>query len=200
MSTEGHAESEGEPVPDMPVSALDLLRDALAARPGVLLAWGDERGEAAATIARDAVWETCAWLKEAHGFVRLSGVIGIDTLRYPVAMPGQGGRGTPRFGVIYHLAMRPPAPGRLRLRLFVPEDDPVVRSITAIWPAANFFEREIYDLFGVTFRDHPDLRRIFLAEDWVGHPLRKDVSIGGERVEFTHTAAAISQKRKRAES
>ncbi len=84
------------------------LQSALTARPDVLLAWDEERGEAAATITPAALEETCTWLKEAQGFVRLSGVIGIDTLTYPVAMPGQPGRGTPRFGVIYHLAALPP--------------------------------------------------------------------------------------------
>jgi len=178
--------------------ALSPMQAALTARPDVLLAWDEERGEAAATIALAALADTCAWLKEAHGFVRLSGVIGIDTLKYPVAMPGQTGRGTPRFGVIYHLAALPPASGRIRLRVFVPEGAPTVPSVTAIWPAANFFEREIYDLFGITFTDHPDLRRIFLADDWTGHPLRKDIGLGGEAIEFTHTIGAITRTRRKA--
>lgn len=176
------------------------LHDALAARADALLGWDEERGEASATIARDTLLDTCQWLKEAQGFVRLSGVVGIDTLRYPVAMPGQVTRGEPRFGVIYHLALRPPAPMRLRLRVFAPEDDPVVPSVTGIWPSANFFEREIYDLFGITFSDHPNLRRIMLADEWVGHPLRKDVGVGGEPVEFTHTFADVSRDRRKADA
>ena len=190
------SEPESSAVPDAP--ALSPLQAALTARPDVLLGWSEERGEAAATITPAALTDTCLWLKEAQGFVRLSGVIGIDTLAYPVAMPGQTERGTPRFGVIYHLTALPPASGRLRLRVFVPENDSVVPSVTAIWPAANYFEREIYDLFGITFTGHPDLRRIFLAEDWIGHPLRKDVGIGGEPIEFTHTIGPITRTRRKA--
>ena len=174
------------------------LHDALTARSNALLAWDEERGEASATITADALHDTCVWLKDTHGFVRLSGIIGIDTLKYPVAMPGQIAPGAPRFGVIYHLASSPPAPMRLRLRVFVPEDAPVVPSVTAIWPAANFFEREAYDLLGITFSGHPNLRRIFLAEDWNGHPLRKDIGLGGEPVEFTHTIDAITRTRRKA--
>ncbi len=174
------------------------LQEALAARAGALLAWDEAQGEASATIAHDALHEVCAWLRETQGFMRLSGIVGIDTLTYPVAIAGQQGRGAPRFGVVYHLAARPPASMRLRLRVFVPEDAPLVPTVTDLWPGANFFEREIYDLFGITFAGHPDLRRIFLAEEWVGHPLRKDVGIGGERVEFTHTVEAISRARRKA--
>jgi NADH-quinone oxidoreductase subunit C len=174
------------------------LRDALATRDGTLLSWDEEGGEASATIARDALVETCLWLHDTQGYGRLSGLLGIDTLTYPVAMPGQETRGVPRFGVIYHLASWPPAPERLRLRVFVPEDNPVVPSIVSVWPGANYFEREVYDLFGIVFSGHPDLRRIMLPPEWVGHPLRKDVGIGGERVEFTHTAAEIASKRRKA--
>ncbi len=176
------------------------LHDALTARGDALLAWDEEQGEASATVAPDALPETAAWLKESQGFARLSDITAIDTLRYPVAMPGQIARGTPRFGVIYHLAARPPGAVRLRLRVFVPESDAVVPSLVPLWPGANFFEREIYDLMGITFSGHPDLRRIMLAEEWVGHPLRKDMSIGGEPVEFTHTIAEITRNRRKADA
>ena len=174
------------------------LHEALAARADVLLSWDEERGEASATIAPEALLDTCAWLKEMHGFARLSDITAVDTLVYPVAMPGQITRGTPRFGVIYHLAARPPGTMRLRLRVFVPESEAVVPSIVPLWPGANFFEREIYDLMGITFVGHPDLRRIMMPEDWIGHPLRKDMSIGGEPVEFTHTVDAITRNRRKA--
>ncbi len=176
------------------------LHDALTARGDALLAWDETWGEASATIAPDALYATAAWLKEAQGFARLSDITAIDTLRYPIAMPGQIVRGTPRFGVIYHLAVRPPGAVRLRLRVFVPENEAVVPSVVPLWPGANFFEREIYDLMGITFSGHPDLRRIMLAEEWVGHPLRKDMSIGGEPVEFTHTVAAITRTRRKADA
>jgi NADH-quinone oxidoreductase subunit C len=174
------------------------LQEALTARDGALLSWDEERGEASATIAREALLDTCVWLKETQGYGRLSGLLGIDTLKYPVAMPGQEARGVPRFGVIYHLGSWPPAPERLRLRVFLPEGDPVVSSVVSVWPGANYFEREVYDLLGIVFSGHPDLRRIMLPPEWVGHPLRKDVSIGGEGVEFSHTAAEITSKRRKA--
>lgn len=176
------------------------LHEALAARSETLLAWDEERDEASATLIAAALHETCAWLKDARGFVRLSGLLGIDTLTYPVAMPGQAARGVPRLGVIYHLAVLPPAPERLRLRVFVPEDDAVVPSVTDLWPTANYYEREIYDLFGIRFSGHPDLRRIMLPDDWQGHPLRKDIGVGGERIEFSHTIEAVSRGRRKADA
>lgn len=175
------------------------LREAFVGRgEGVLLGWDEARGEASATIAPAALRDTLRWLRDAHGFGRLSGLLGIDTLTYPAAMPGQPGRGTPRFGVVYHLAGLPPSAMRLRVRVFVPEGA-AVPSIVDLWPGANFFEREIYDLFGVAFAGHPDLRRIMMADDWVGHPLRKDHALGGERVEFSHTVDAIAGRRPKAE-
>ncbi len=177
------------------------LHDAVATRLGdALLAWDEERGEASATIPADVLLDTCIWLKEAQGFGRFSGLLGIDTLKFPVAMPGQAAKGDPRFGVIYHLAAYPPDPWRLRLRVFVPEADPVVPSIVPVWEGANLFERETYDLVGIVFSGHPDLRRIMMPVDYIGHPLRKDVSIGGERVEFTHTVAEIASKRRKADA
>ena len=75
-------------------------------------------------------------------------------------------------------------PFRLRLRVFIPEGDETCPSLTGIWPAANFQEREMYDFFGITFEGHPDLRRIFMPNDWEGHPQRKDYPLGGVNVEY----------------
>ena len=184
----------------MSLGIRDDLHDALAARLGAaLLAWDEARGEAAATIPAAALRDTCLWLKEEQSFGRFSDLVGIDTLTFPVAMPGQVAKGEPRFGVVYHLAAYPPDPWRLRLRVFVPEADPVVPSIVSVWPGANFFEREAYDLLGIVFAGHPDLRRIMMPLETVGHPLRKDVSVGGERIEFTHTVAEIAGKRRKAD-
>src|SRR6201987_6393789 len=86
----------------------------------------------------------------------------------------------PRFHVIYHiLSMTLKA----RIRLVAPVDsrDPLIDSITPVWPSANFYEREVWDLFGVRFHGHPGLRRIMMPEEWEGHPLRKDYPVEGYR-------------------
>jgi NADH-quinone oxidoreductase subunit C len=82
----------------------------------------------------------------------------------------------PRFEVVYQLTS---LQHKTRLRIQVPlsENDPVVDSLTPLWPGANFLEREVWDLFGIRFNDHPDLRRILLYEEFKGHPLRKDYPI-----------------------
>ncbi len=90
----------------------------------------------------------------------------------------------PRLGVHYEL-LDMGALDRLTVKLRVPLDDPVVPSVTPGWPTANHQEREVYDMFGVIFEGHPDLRRILMPEDYEGHPQRRDFPIGGEPVMFT---------------
>ena len=85
----------------------------------------------------------------------------------------------PRFEVVYHLLSQP-RKARVRLRVRLAEDEPV-ESITSVWPAADFFEREVFDLFGIRFVGHPNLLRILMPEDWKGHPLRKDYPVEGYR-------------------
>ena len=70
---------------------------------------------------------------------------------------------------------------RIRLVARVSSDDLTLDSITPVWPSANFYEREIFDLFGISFNNHPNLKRIMMPEDWVGHPLRKDYPVEGYR-------------------
>jgi NADH-quinone oxidoreductase subunit C len=79
----------------------------------------------------------------------------------------------PRFAVVYHLLSTRHL-HRLRIKTRVPEDDPTIATVSDIWPAANWLERETWDLYGIRFTDHPDLRRIYLNDEFVGHPLRKD--------------------------
>jgi NADH-quinone oxidoreductase subunit C len=119
---------------------------------------------------------TLANLK-AEGFAMLTDVGGAD---YP-------GR-EPRFDVVYHLtklssAARTPAdigrPERVRVLCGVPESDATVPTVSDLWPSANWAEREVYDLFGVLFAGHPDLRRIQMPEEWEGYPLRKDYPLRG---------------------
>jgi len=86
----------------------------------------------------------------------------------------------PRFEVNYHL-LSLDRRERLRLKLRVAGNDPTVPSVTSIWPTANWHERENFDLFGIHFEGHPDLRRILMPDDWEGHPLRKDYPVEGYR-------------------
>lgn len=89
----------------------------------------------------------------------------------------------PRFEVVVNLlSLRPPQ--RLRILVGIPGDDPTVPSLTGLFPGANFFERESFDLFGIQFEGHPDLTRILLPDDWEGYPLRKDVPVGAVPVQF----------------
>jgi NADH-quinone oxidoreductase subunit C len=85
----------------------------------------------------------------------------------------------PRFEVIYHL-LSIEKNARLRLKVRLPGSDPRVESMVPVWPAANAFEREVFDLFGIVFEGHPYLRRILMPEDWQGHPLRKDYPVQGD--------------------
>lgn len=86
----------------------------------------------------------------------------------------------PRFELNYHLVSIPRRE-KVRLRVHLPGKDPVVDSLVAVWPGANWLEREIFDLFGIYFTGHPDLRRILLPDDWEGYPLRRDYPVEGYR-------------------
>ena len=86
----------------------------------------------------------------------------------------------PRFEVIYHL-FSTVTKKRVRLKVRLSGDDARVDSLTPLWPGANFFEREVFDLFGVRFQEHPDLKRILMPDNWEGHPLRKDYPVEGYR-------------------
>jgi NADH-quinone oxidoreductase subunit C len=109
----------------------------------------------------------------AKGFDSLMSVHGVDY--YPEE---------PRLGVHYEL-LDMDALDRLTVKLRVSLDDPRVPSVTPEWPTANHQEREVYDMFGVVFEGHPDLRRILMPEDYEGYPQRRDFPIGGEPVQFT---------------
>jgi NADH-quinone oxidoreductase subunit C len=86
----------------------------------------------------------------------------------------------PRFEVVYHL-LSIPKKERVRLKVRLDGGSPALDSVTLVWPAANYFEREVYDLFGVRFAGHPYLRRLLMPEDWEGYPLRKDYPVEGYR-------------------
>jgi NADH-quinone oxidoreductase subunit C len=86
----------------------------------------------------------------------------------------------PRFQLSYHLLSHA-YKERIRLRAMLDGLDPAIESITPVWPGANYYEREVFDLFGIRFEGHPNLRRILMPDDWVGHPLRKDYPVEGYR-------------------
>jgi NADH-quinone oxidoreductase subunit C len=86
----------------------------------------------------------------------------------------------PRFQVTYHIVSHK-LKERIRLAVLLDGEDPTVESITSVWPSANFYEREVWDLFGIRFPGHPNLTRIMMPTDWKGHPLRKDYPVEGYR-------------------
>lgn len=127
-----------------------------------------DRGELTLTIAKEAIRDAAATLIAA-GYNAFQDVTAVDW--YPSA---------PRFQVSYHVCSHR-YKEVLRLRVLLNEADPAVDSITPVWPGANYYEREVFDLFGIRFEGHPNLRRIMMPDDWVGHPLRKDYPVEGYR-------------------
>ncbi|MBY0374528.1 MAG: NADH-quinone oxidoreductase subunit C [Bryobacteraceae bacterium] len=109
---------------------------------------------------------------KAQGFERLCSVTGVDW--YPRE---------PRFEVVYHVHSVAKNL-RLRLKLHLSSEAAAVDSLTGVWRSANWYEREVFDLFGIEFRNHPDLRRIMMPEGWVGHPLRKDFPVHGYKYSY----------------
>lgn len=125
------------------------------------------RGETTVTVKKEQLVAIATFLKQELGFNFLCDLCGVDYL-------GQA----PRFMVVYNLYSIG-AKARLRLKVPVEENDPRVDSVSGVWGTANWHERECWDLMGISFDNHPDLRRILLPEDWQGHPLRKDYPLQG---------------------
>jgi len=134
-----------------------------------LLDVNDFRGDLAITVRPNRIPEICRALKEdpSTKFDLLSSITGVDYLGYPDAKPDQ------RFQVVYHMYSIDHG-HRVRLKAPLPESLPEIESVSTIWKTANWWERETYDMFGVRFKNHPDLRRILCHEEFVGHALRKD--------------------------
>jgi NADH-quinone oxidoreductase subunit C len=128
----------------------------------------DALGEVTVIVPRESIVDVCLSLKTKHGFDMLADLNGAD----------RGPEEDPRFEVLYHLFSTKHY-NRLRLKVLLSEDDPNVLTVTTVWKTADWHERETFDMFGVIFDGHPDLRRILLPSDFDGHALRKDYPLRG---------------------
>ena len=147
------------PVPADAGSSLEGLREALCSvHPDLCPLFSIEFADSVLMVSRAQLHATAAKLKEL-GFERFGFVTAVDF--------GDD------FELVYRLQSTRFGVG-MSLKTEVPRDEPAIETITDLWPAANWHEREVYDLMGIEFIGHPDLRRILLPDDWVGHPLRKD--------------------------
>lgn len=126
------------------------------------------RGEVTVTVAKDSIIEILSFLKQSLQFNQLTDVTALDYL----------GKKEDRFMMVYQL-LSIANKDRLRIKTPVSEADCSIPTATQVWKGANWLEREVYDLFGINFDKHPDLRRILMTDDWVGHPLRKDYPLQG---------------------
>jgi len=156
------------------VTDLELLKERpavaalLSTLPEALQAAKFDRGELTLWVESIHLLPALQELRKA-GFLVLADLTALDW--YP---------NEPRFEVVYSL-LSYERRERIRIKVKVNGADPYIESVTSIWPGADPFEREIFDLFGIRFQGHPDLRRILLPEDWDGHPLRKDYPVEGYR-------------------
>ena len=165
-----------------------------------VLAARSSPGEPTALVDGARLLEIARWLRDDAGYGFLRSVTAVDHLP-----------ASPRFHVVYHLTALPahvlagePTPGAdapsrlLRLKVAVPADDPEVPSLTGLYPTADWHERETFDMFGIRFAGHPDLRRILMPAGTIGHPLRKDFPLGYEEVAFSDNRAEIARRKPRA--
>ncbi len=146
--------------------------------PSVLLEGRLDCGQLTLEIAPARILEVCQFLGQQERFTRLSGVTAVDW--FPK---------DPRFEVVYHLHSLE-RNQRLRLKCKLGGESPEIDSVTAVWRAANWYEREVFDLFGVVFRGHPNLRRILMPDNWAGHPLRKDYPVHGYKYSYGDSGGA----------
>jgi NADH-quinone oxidoreductase subunit C len=132
----------------------------------------DQHGDHTALVRRESLVEVLRHCRDlpALAFDMLTDLTAVDYLKFPGRQDG------PRFEVVYHLYSLAHN-HRLRVKVSVEEDDAVVPTAVPLWPIANWLEREVWDMFGIRFDGHPDLRRLLMYEEFVGHPLRKDYPI-----------------------
>jgi NADH-quinone oxidoreductase subunit C len=138
-------------------------------KPDALVSSAEFRGQLTVVVRKDDIVEACRFVKSDPdlAFEMVVDITGVDWYR------PEG-----RFEVVYHLYSIVNK-CYLRLKVLVDEENPSVPSVTGIWPGANWHERETYDMFGITFTGHPDLRRMYMPEDFEYHPLRKDFPVMG---------------------
>ena len=153
---------------EMPVIAALQARDSSAVADAVMHA-----GQLAVYIDPAKVLDVCRYLKQEHQFTRLSAVTAVDW--FPME---------PRFEVVYLLHSMERRNVRMRLKCRLHGAQPEIDSVTPIWRGANWYEREVFDLFGIVFRGHPDLTRIMMPDHWEGHPLRKDFPVYGQKYTY----------------
>ena len=132
-----------------------------------IIAVAEFRGEVTVTVAKQDIVAICRFLKESLQYNLLTDVTAVDYLGKE-----------PRFMAVYNLYSIPNK-DRLRVKAPITESDCTIDTVSTLWNSANWLEREAYDLFGIIFTNHPDLRRILMTDDWVGHPLRKDYPLQG---------------------
>ncbi len=152
-----------EALPDHPA-----IKAILAWNPDALTEAKLDHREVTLTIARNCI-------REAAGIVRDAGYNAFQDMTAVDWHPS-----VPRFQLSYHICSYA-YKDVLRLRVMIDETDASVESITPVWAGANYYEREVFDLFGIRFEGHPNLRRILMPDDWVGYPLRKDYPVEGYR-------------------
>jgi NADH-quinone oxidoreductase subunit C len=149
------------------ISAVEMVR---AKFPQAVVETVQFRGEQTIVLLPEQLVAVCTHLKKQLEYTFLSSVTAVDWLER-----------VPRYDVVYHL-LSIPRLSELRLKVRVGkrgEEHPSVPTVSGVWPGANWYEREVYDLFGITFAGHPDLRRILMPIDWTTHPLRKDYPLTG---------------------
>lgn len=144
------------------------------------------REQAKLLLAPQHIVAAATALRDQHGFEMLSALSAVDY--WP--------QRTPRYHAVYEFKS---LAKNLRVEVRVPldGDDPELDSITAVYPNANWHERELWDMFGLKIQNHPDLRRILMPADWTGHPLRKDYPLGYEEVQFSFNFEEIEERKPR---
>jgi len=150
---------------------------------GLELPMSESRGQTVVHVPRERLADIVMELRDEFGFNMCIDVTAVDYAAYESPRNLPDGVDPERFEIVVALlSMRDRT--RVRLRVQVPESDPVVPTLFEVHPGTEALEREVFDMFGIRFDGHPDLTRILMPEDWIGHPLRKDYAIGRIPVQF----------------